>query len=152
MRWIQKVSVAGAVGIASSSLLIGMGGYDANIDSKPVELSSAGQTSDTTSPSEKQARFRQYQTTVLATTGGIAYLVAARLFKRVQPFRLYATAAALMLAIVPYNFFLLHRESGKGNQTGAIDKISQRKWELALVRTVLSTVAAGCALLAKGTA
>jgi hypothetical protein len=151
MKWYQKVSTAGAVGIASASFLIGIG--DNDIDKSPqLELTKPG----VTSTSDRKAKLKevdQYLASTIALTGGISFLVAARLYKRVTPFRLYATASAFLLAIIPCNYFILHRaprtESQKSN---ALERVSNRKSELAILRTLLGTVAAACGIYAKATA
>jgi hypothetical protein len=151
MKWYQKVSAAGAVGIASASFLIGIG--DKDIDKRPQ----LERTRDAVTPiSDGEAKLKkidQYLASTIALTGSISFLIAARLYRRVKPFRLYATASAFMLAIIPCNYFLLHRaprtESQKSN---ALERVSNRKWELAIFRTLLGTVAAACGIYAKATA
>ncbi|KPI43644.1 uncharacterized protein AB675_7065 [Cyphellophora attinorum] len=151
MKWYQKVSAAGAMGIASASLLIGIGD---NVDKSPhLGVTRPGATSTTDRKAQLKKVVDQYLASTIALTGGISFLIAARLYKRVKPFRLYATASAFMLAIIPCNYLLLHRtprtESQKSNM---LERVSNRKWELAIFRTLLGTVAAAFGIYAKATA
>ena len=146
MKRYQKVSVAGAIGIAAASMLVGMGSCNMSTDTPQTQAAK----SKTAAPSDTNTKLQrcvtkaqQMSPTATALAGGLAFALTASLCKRARNFRLYAAASTIMLAIIPLNF-VLDRNSGQ-------ESSPEKKQNLAQVRTLLGTLAASIALYAKGT-